>query len=167
LRETVEAFISLKQNEYKFVICGTGDSDDWLKKVSKENENVIFLGVVDYKKAIYLQRNAAVLINPRRNDGEYTQYSFPSKTMEYLLAGKPVIGYVLDGMPSEYSQFLISPKDNSMAELANTLRNVFSMSYQERKKTGQAGKEYVISKKTPKAQGKKIVEMIEQIHVQV
>jgi hypothetical protein len=31
--------------------------------------------------------------------------------MEYFLAGKTVMGYVLDGMPSEYSQFLISPKD--------------------------------------------------------
>ncbi len=34
----------LSRNEYKICNLWTGDSDDWLKKVSKENENVIFLG---------------------------------------------------------------------------------------------------------------------------
>ncbi len=55
----------------------------------------------------------------------------------------------------------------SMAELANTLRNVFSLSYQERKKTGPSGKRVCYFKKNAKSTGKKIVEMIEQIHVQV
>jgi hypothetical protein len=37
---------------------------------------------------------------------EYTRYSFPSKNIEYLLSGKPVVGYFLDGMPHVYQDFM-------------------------------------------------------------
>mgnify|MGYP003303651866 CR=1 FL=1 len=44
----------------------------------------IFTGKIDRSQVLALQRSATVLVNPRRNNEEYTKYSFPSKTMEYL-----------------------------------------------------------------------------------
>ena len=38
-------------------------------------------------------------VNPRQNNEEFTKYSFPSKTMEYLASGVPVVAYKLDGIP--------------------------------------------------------------------
>ena len=49
---------------------------------------------------------ADVLVNPRPNNEEYTKYSFPSKNIEYLMTGKPVVAYMLDGMPAHYKKFL-------------------------------------------------------------
>ena len=58
-------------------------------------------------------RRADVLVNPRPNEGEYTKYSFPSKNIEYLLSGNPVVGYMLSGMPEDYRRFVYEISPNS------------------------------------------------------
>jgi hypothetical protein len=58
---------------------------------------------------------ADVLVNPRPNNEEYTKYSFPSKNIEYLMTGKPVVGYMLDGMPPIYKEFMfVIPKEKKI-----------------------------------------------------
>ena len=47
-----------------------------------------------------------MLVNPRPDNEEYTRYSFPSKNIEYLLTGKPVVAYLLSGMPEVYQDFM-------------------------------------------------------------
>ena len=65
------------------------------------------MGQVSLNEARALQKTADVLVNPRLNEGEYTKYSFPSKTMEYLSTGRPVVCYKLDGIPDEYDKHLM------------------------------------------------------------
>ena len=45
-------------------------------------------------------------MNPRSADAEYTKYSFPSKTIEYLATGVPVVMNRLPGIPEEYEYFV-------------------------------------------------------------
>ena len=69
--------------------------------------------------------NASVLVNPRPNDSEYTKYSFPSKNIEYLMSGKAVVAYMLDGMPERYSEFIykINSKDSIKDALLSALNS--------------------------------------------
>lgn len=163
LREAVLAFLDAKLPDVKFVICGTGDSDAWLTELASQHENLVFLGVVDHAKAHALQMNASVLINPRKNIGEFTKYSFPSKTMEYLAAGKPVLAYMLDGMPEEYAPYILEPKDNSGEALAQCIRQVFSMSPKDRQAMGAKGQHFVLQEKNEAMQGKKILALLRTI----
>ena len=64
------------------------------------------LGQVPPEEARRWQHKAAVLVNPRRGDEDFVPYSFPSKNIEYLLTGKPVVAYLLPGMPARYADFL-------------------------------------------------------------
>jgi hypothetical protein len=66
-------------------------------------------------------RNADVLVNPRRNDAEYTKYSFPSKNVEYLLSGNPVVGYMLDGMGQAYRDFMYIVADDRPESLRDAI----------------------------------------------
>lgn len=70
-----------------------------------------------------MQQQATLLVNPRKGHEEYTKYSFPSKTMEYMASGTPTIMYKLPGLPIEYEEYLVLLPDNSQETLTAILNN--------------------------------------------
>ena len=81
-----------------------------------------------------MQHKATILVNPRTSEGEFTKYSFPSKTMEYLLAGRCVVVNRLPGIPEEYYQYVYTPQNESVEALAECLTNVLDINRDIRKK---------------------------------
>ena len=159
----VEAFMNTSNENYRLQICGTGDSENEICEAAQKDHRICFLGKVERTKILELQSSATVLVNPRQNNESFTKYSFPSKNIEYLSSGTPVIAYMLDGMPLEYGDYIISPEDNSIQALTNAIENVCQLSVLERKKIGDKGRYYVVSEKNSKKQTKKIVDMINTI----
>ena len=107
-----------------------------------------------------LQQKATVLINPRNNDGEYTKYSFPSKTMEYMLSGKPVIMYKLDGVPDEYDSYLYYIGGNTADDIKKTILEVLNKSEKELESFGQKAAEFVSENKNSVVQAKRILTLL-------
>ena len=130
------------------------------KKQSKTDSRIIYLGRVDRIEALSLQKNAAVLINPRQNNEEFTKYSFPSKNLEYLSSGVPLIAYKLDGIPDEYDEFYIRPADNSAQALAECIEKVIGMPQEERLAFGKKAQVFVNENKNYIVQTKKILDFI-------
>lgn len=106
IKDLLYGFKTLSSDDYRLILCGKGDCDTFIEEFSKEDERIVVLGQVEPFVAREWQLNADVLINPRSNNEEYTKYSFPSKTIEYLLSGKPVVAYKLDGMSEVYRTFI-------------------------------------------------------------
>lgn len=106
VRSLVDSMTHLDDSDYRLVLCGQGDSLDYAQAAARNDSRIMALGQVGPEEAARWQRKAAVLVNPRANVGEYTKYSFPSKNIEYLLTGKPVVAYMLDGMPRQYRDFM-------------------------------------------------------------
>lgn len=157
----IKAFESIDDEKYRLIICGTGDSESYVLQEAKSNKRIIFHGKVDRKKVLELQAEATVLVNPRQNEGEYTKYSFPSKNIEYLSSGKPVIAYKLDGIPDEYDDYLQYVDDNSIEALADKIVSICTLPKDELKTIGELGKRYVTSQKNPQKQCEKIKNMME------
>lgn len=121
VRQLVDAMALLDDPSYRLVLCGQGDSYDYA--ASHPDERIMALGLVSPQEAARWQRKAAVLVNPRANVGAYTQYSFPSKNIEYLLSGRPVAACLLSGMPDCYGEYLYLIEDGQdPASIARTLR---------------------------------------------
>lgn len=106
IRSLVEAFSLLKESNYRLILCGNGDAAEYLQKCAMEDSRIILPGQVSPEKVQEYISSAAVLVNPRPNNEEYTKYSFPSKDIEYLSSGKPTVAFLLDGMPKCYQDFL-------------------------------------------------------------
>lgn len=155
----LEAFEKTKDESLKLVICGFGEAEEAILK--SRDKRIVYLGKVDRMLALALQRGATVLVNPRQNNNEFTKYSFPSKTMEYLASGTPVVAYRLDGVPPEYAPFLHSPVDNTPQALAEEIQRLLALSPGERRALGQAAKDYVLTNKGAVAQAKKILDLLE------
>ncbi len=106
IKELVDSFIRIKDPNYRLVLCGDGDARAYVEEMAMVDKRIEYKGMVTASKAQEYIDLADVLVNPRSNNEEYTKYSFPSKNIEYLMTGKPVVAYLLDGMPNYYQDFL-------------------------------------------------------------
>lgn len=111
----LEAFEAIKDPLAELWICGSGEGDRAVIELAGRDRRVRFFGFCSQQEVAQLREKAAILVNPRTNDGEYTRYSFPSKTMEYMASGKPVVMYRLDGIPDEYAPFLFYVEEGADA----------------------------------------------------
>lgn len=158
----VKAFHMSKNSKMRLLICGSGDSEEIVRKYALLDKRIEFLGQLTNKEVIKLQKSAAALINPRQNNEEFTKYSFPSKNMEYLLSGRPVIAYKLDGIPDQYDEFFFYVKDNSLESLMKKIEDVMNLSEEERFLIGKRGREFVLSEKNSYIASKRIIELIQK-----
>ena len=157
----VDAFEMANVSGAELWICGSGgETAEEIKERSLKNPAIKFLGQVPSEEAWLMQREATVLVNPRTSEGEYTKYSFPSKTLEYLLSGRPVIVNRLPGFPDEYAEYCIFPKDEGVESLAESIQMVLSMTEEKRTEKGRLGREFILREKNAKRQVGRIIEMI-------
>ena len=102
----LEAFCAIPDPDAQLWICGAGDMEVAVKAAAARDTRILFKGFLSKAGISSLQTRCDVLINPRPAKGEYTQYSFPSKTMEYLLSGSKVVMYRLPGIGAEYYRYI-------------------------------------------------------------
>ena len=156
----VKAFHAIEDKNIVLKVCGRGDAEDFIKEYAKIDKRIQFLGQLSNEEAIKLQKSATVLVNPRQNNEEFTKYSFPSKNMEYLLSGKPVIAYKLDGIPDEYDDYFFYVKDNSIESLSKTIKEVLNMTAEKRFEFGKRAREFVLKNKNNIESSLRIYNMI-------
>ena len=108
-----------------------------------------------------MQQQATVLINPRSSKGEYTKYSFPSKTMEYLASGTPTIMCHLPAIPQEYDEYLYYITDESAEGIKSKLIEVCEKPQQELEEFGQKAAEFIKTQKNAFVQAQKVKEMLD------
>jgi glycosyltransferase involved in cell wall biosynthesis len=159
IRNLLDSYVSSGIDDYELFICGDGDDRAYVEGVVAANANVKYFGQLDRDSVLALQRNAALLINPRDNDSEFTKYSFPSKIIEYMSSGVPVLMYRLDGIPDEYYGFcyLIPPGDDG---LKLKLLELSKLSDNEFISKGESAKKFIIENKMPDMQVAKLLDAI-------
>lgn len=162
MENLLDAFQQIYEQDksYELWICGGGGLVERISKLSDECPGVKYYGYVGVDRVRALQAEASVLVNPRQNTEEFTKYSFPSKTMEYLASGRPVVGYKLDGIPDEYDDYIQYVPDNSVEALRKKLIEVCEMSDEAHRELGEKSRAFIFQEKTPKKQCGKIDRLI-------
>ncbi len=159
--ELIEAFETMP--EYELWLCGTGDMIDEAQQASKRCENIKCFGFVPHDEALQMQSKASVLVNPRTSGGVYTLYSFPSKTLEYLRAGKPVLCRKLDGIPDEYDEYLCYIRDDGAEGIRRAVKELAGLVPNELNLRGEKGRRFALEKKNPIAQTARAVDMLREL----
>lgn len=157
--DLLTAFEGFSRNDARLWICGDGDTRSVIENLAQRDPRVRYFGQVPRAKALALQRAASVLVNPRRPEGEFTKYSFPSKTMEYLASGKQVIMHGLPGIPPEYLKYLTIPATPDAAGITQALRDVSAMAPNARDARGAMARAFILSEKSPDAQVARVLDL--------
>ena len=159
IEKMVKAFQLAAIDNAVFHIYGDGDYAEELKKI--EDKSIKCHGIVTNEEVVIAEKKATLLINPRPTGEEFTKFSFPSKNMEYMASGTPVLTTKLPGMPKEYKQYVYLFDDESIEGMARTLSSVLSLPDETLDAKGRCAQHFVLEKKNNAVQARKIIEMIE------
>jgi len=155
INNIVEGFNLIKDEDMILEIYGCGDYEEELKHICSLNKRISFNGFVSNERVLEIQRGADFLINARSDADEYVKYSFPSKTLEYMLSGVPIITTMLPGIPKEYENYVIPLEDNRPETIYKKLKQIMHMPQQERAEIGRKAEQFARSKRY-QDQGEKI-----------
>lgn len=161
IKNLLDAFEGIKNTETELWICGSGEAEKEIKLLAQKDSRVKFFGFCTQEEVTQLRARASILVNPRTNEGEYTKYSFPSKTMEYMASGKPVVMYKLDGIPDEYDKYLnyAMISNPQFLGLQATITDVLN-NYGRAVLKAISAREFLLKKKNSKIQAQKILRLM-------
>lgn len=156
----LEAFEIGKFTNTELWICGSGEAENDVRKCAQRNSRIKYLGLLNINEVRELQKRATILVNPRTSMGEYTKYSFPSKTLEYLLTGKAVVMNKLPGIPEEYFNYVFCPKDETVHSLVDTLTEILAMNRKVLYKQACQGRDFILKSKNSVVQTRRILDLM-------
>lgn len=162
VQNLVEGFLKADIPNTELRIFGTGDYRDELIQSTMQHENIQYMGIRSNSEVVRHEQQAALLVNPRPTAPEYTKYSFPSKNMEYMVSGTPLLTTKLSGMPKEYYPYVYLLDDETPDGISRKLQEIFAKSLEERTQKGFEARKFVLHNKTNVMQAKKILEFVEK-----
>ncbi len=164
------AFKAIDEPNFRLWICGDGNAKTEVVYSSRTDSRITYFGSLPTIEVRNLQKKATVLVNPRLPEGEFTKFSFPSKTLEYLASGTPCVMHRLPAIPNEYFQYIYFTDDNSYLGLKNKIIEICSMNQLLLNDFGKKAYDFIKVHKNPDTQVKKIIDMLDvsnQIDVSV
>lgn len=156
----LDAMKLLDDPDVELWLCGSGEMEQEIRARAEDDPRIRFFGFLPHEETVQLQRQAAVLVNPRTNQGEYTKYSFPSKTLEYMASGRPVMMFRLDGIPGEYDPFLTYIPEQSAVSIRDTVKSLKKLSQAELDAMGARGRAFVLKNKNRNVQMRRVLDFI-------
>jgi glycosyltransferase involved in cell wall biosynthesis len=160
----LEAMTHLSDRDCRLWLFGKGEMVEEILQASQRDPRITYWGFTSNEIVFQQSQLASVLINPRPLDATLTPYMFPSKLLEYMVSGVPVISTRLSGIPDEYFTYIL-PLDNVTPNgVASILRELKSLPHQERDKIGKKAQAFVIEQKTIGPQGERVWEFLKRLH---
>lgn len=162
LKTLCDAFIAVAKPGESLHLYGDGTYREKIVALCKEHDNVVYHGNVLNTEVVAAELDATLLVNPRPADGEFTKYSFPSKTMEYMVSGTPVAMTKLPGMPDEYCNYVHIFEGDAIS-MGTKLREILDMPIDVLCDFGAKARDFVLTNKNNKVQAKKVIDLVEHL----
>lgn len=161
--ELLQAFALLESDKYRLRIAGKGPLRSLVEEAATRDPRIEYCGYLPFADVLRLYDTGDILINMRLTHRIDTSYFFPSKTMEYLASGIPVISTCTGHIAEEYSGFCYLLREETPEALAQMIEHVASLEPEARLLGGAKAKEHIRLHNSWEAQGKRIVEFIRTI----
>lgn len=158
----LKGFLRAAVPDAELHIYGDGNFRAELEAYAKEYNNIRYFGEKMNDEILLLQRQADVLVNPRPSSGDFTKYSFPSKNMEYMVSGVPMLAAVLDGIPAEYTPYYFRIETETEEGYAEAIRDVLCMDQAQLRQMGEQAREFVLKEKNNETQAGRLARFLKQ-----
>lgn len=162
VRNLVLAFKQIDKPDLRLDLYGRGPLVDWVERQSQADPRIRYHGAVAHGHLMYELRAARVLINPRPPGQSFLQYSFPSKLLEYMTLGVPVIATRIPGIPEEYFSYVETVDDGTVEALSSAITAVLEDETSAVRRASRA-QAFVLEKKSERAQGVRIFEFLARL----
>lgn len=156
----VDAAKKIKNSQFEMHFYGEGSSIEYIQEASEKDPRIKYMGIATLDEIVQYEKKAKCLINPRPTFEKFTEYSFPSKTLEYLSAARPVLSTKLKGIPSEYYDFVIPIEEETIDGISKAIDKVLNMEEEELDIRGMNGYIFALENKNCNFQAKRFIEFL-------
>jgi glycosyltransferase involved in cell wall biosynthesis len=148
---------------WRLLITGWGEMENAVRDFAVNNRQVEYLGFLDSEGIAELHQLADVFVNPKLTSTSIASLAFPSKIVEYLGTGKPVVSTNLPIFDDGIRQHLIIAQSDSPEELIRCLDDVASWNDHQRESWRKQTLMFVNEELSPVIQGARIRGFIDSL----
>lgn len=159
----LDAFDLVDNPDIDLHIYGRGPLENLVKDAAQRNPRIRFGGRVPNLEVLSRQAEATVLVLPRPTAQKTTNYSFPSKLMEYMASGRPTIVTLLPSMPRDYHNFLYILADETPLGLATLIKTVCNTDPAKLREHGKRAQDFVLTYKNWSSQARRVYEFVSEL----
>ena len=150
-------------DDAEIVLAGTGTLIDAVRAAAARDRRVVYRGFLNFEDVLELYQSADLLLNLRVTRALDTRYFFPSKLMEYLASGVPVLSTCTGHVEEEYGEVTYLLREETPEALADAVRTIRRVPPAERRALGLRAREYMLPGKTWPKQGEKLIAYIREV----
>jgi glycosyltransferase involved in cell wall biosynthesis len=161
LKRLFEIFSAITDQSCRFLLTGK-DAKGNLKRYLPLEPRATYLGFVSRDELKRIHSEATVFVNTRSSEASENRMTFPSKLLEYLSYGKPIVSTWTEGLAPEYRELLLVPEQNTVQCFARLIEEALNYSHDEQLALQQRILTWA-SSHTWKAQATRLVEFIERL----
>lgn len=155
----LEAVAGIDGVPVRLRLFGRGDLESEVRAMSSD-PRFEYAGFVGPDRLMDEFARAHVLINPRPTTGDVAVMSFPSKLIEYLAAGRPVMTTRLASIPAAYLPHFFVIDDESVEGIRDSILKMTRMSADDRERRAAEGQAFVRANASEPAIGKAIARLV-------
>jgi glycosyltransferase involved in cell wall biosynthesis len=155
IQRLVNAVLTLPE-DVSLDIYGTGSAKESIERTAASCSRIRYHGPLPHSDLMEALLRADLLVNPRPVDQGFVRYSFPSKLIEYMALGRPVLTTHLPGIPGAYAGKVRFAYDDSVEGLAKSILDAWRCDRCELEAMAQEAQQFVTTKKSSLTQGRRI-----------
>lgn len=158
----LEAFRRLDHPRFRLWITGDGELEPVVRHAAAVDTRIQYFGKLSRRDLLSRYTSADVLVNPHSTVLLTARYVFPSKLLEYLATGLPVITTATPEIAAEYGDLCTVLDREEPQALADAIMQVAGVPAAERLKHSRAARLAVIERRAWKRQGCRLVQFLEE-----
>lgn len=139
----VTAVSEMNPEVFELIICGDGPFKDELEKYSRTFKSISYMGRLPFNNLKKIFNNADLLINITQAEKK-EDFGFPSKLIDYILSGKPVLTNPFPAMPLEFYDFVHVIDSTDANGIRAAIDNVSKKSEEELQLKCKNGYKFII-----------------------
>jgi glycosyltransferase involved in cell wall biosynthesis len=155
----LDAFARLPSG-YELVVAGSGSMADLVRAHAERDSRIVYQGFLDFEGVLELYRSADLLLNVRLTRAIDTRYFFPSKLMELLASGTPVLSTCTGLVEDEYGAVAYLLRDETPEALASRIEDIAGLPSADRVEVGRRAHAFMLSNKTWTRQAARLADYI-------
>lgn len=128
-------------------LYGAGGDVAFIKECVKQDSRIKFYGRVNRKTLLLALKKAHLLVVNKPTADDYSNYSFSSKILEYMVSGTPLLTTKVGGMPEEYYNYLYFFDEESIEGIKSSLEKIVVHSDEQLQNKGIMAREFAVNNK--------------------